>query len=180
VDEKINLMRWAMQIRRWYIFLLVAGLLFTNYWLLVANSYAQQESVTITTYYPSPYGSYNELSTNKLAVGYTDPNEQPNIVGDIRLKPWTTVPSTESGKAGEVAYGSDGYLYVHNGSGTWVKQTGGGGGCIMTFCGCQMTTCTCVPPSCPSGFNDIGTNGEWLVSLDGYTVRNNARWCCRQ
>jgi hypothetical protein len=98
---------------------------------LFSSAFAE-ETMTITTYYPSPYGSYNELSTNKLAVGYTDSTEQPNTAGDIRLKPWTSVPSTESGKAGEVAYGSDSYLYVHNGS-TWVKQGGGGGltgGCV--------------------------------------------------
>lgn len=30
------------------------------------------EEITITTYYPSPYGSYNELQTNKMAVGDTN------------------------------------------------------------------------------------------------------------
>jgi len=28
-----------------------------------------EESITITTYYPSPYGSYNSLQTNMLGVG---------------------------------------------------------------------------------------------------------------
>lgn len=32
---------------------------------------AQTESITITTYYPSPHGVYDELSTNKLAVDVT-------------------------------------------------------------------------------------------------------------
>lgn len=31
--------------------------------------YAQEESLTITTYYPAPYGSYEELSANILNVG---------------------------------------------------------------------------------------------------------------
>lgn len=28
-----------------------------------------QESLTITTYYPSPYGSYNELRANQMSIG---------------------------------------------------------------------------------------------------------------
>jgi hypothetical protein len=32
-------------------------------------SFAQQESVTITTYYPSPYGSYKELRVQRMAIG---------------------------------------------------------------------------------------------------------------
>jgi len=42
-------------------------LLATCYSLLATNIFAQEE-ITITTYYPSPYGSYNDLGTNKLAV----------------------------------------------------------------------------------------------------------------
>lgn len=34
----------------------------------VISVYAQEESITITTYYPSPYGSYNELTTNELTT----------------------------------------------------------------------------------------------------------------
>jgi hypothetical protein len=34
-------------------------------------SFAQQESVTITTYYPSPYGSYKELRAQRIAIGST-------------------------------------------------------------------------------------------------------------
>ena len=30
-----------------------------------------QETFTITTYYPSPFGSYNELTANRMAVGST-------------------------------------------------------------------------------------------------------------
>ena len=31
--------------------------------------FAQQESITITTYYPSPYGSYKELRAQRIAIG---------------------------------------------------------------------------------------------------------------
>ncbi|MBU4346460.1 MAG: hypothetical protein KKH29_03940 [Candidatus Omnitrophica bacterium] len=47
--------------------------------------FAQEESITITTYYPSPYGSYNELTTtgdtylaidsgSQVGIGTTDTN----------------------------------------------------------------------------------------------------------
>jgi hypothetical protein len=39
--------------------------------LLAVDSYAQEDQMTLTTYYPSPYGSYVELSTQKLKVGKT-------------------------------------------------------------------------------------------------------------
>jgi hypothetical protein len=36
---------------------------------LVATALAAEEELTITTYYPSPYGSYNELTAYKLKIG---------------------------------------------------------------------------------------------------------------
>lgn len=45
--------------RLWRAFLIL-GLLFTSYKLLITNCSAE-EALTITTYYPSPYGVYNEL-----------------------------------------------------------------------------------------------------------------------
>jgi hypothetical protein len=72
-----------------------------------------EESITITTYYPSPYGSYNELQSNKLAVGDTDGNgtldaaDQPNRNGDIRLKAQTGNPTSWlAGTTGQFAYSS--------------------------------------------------------------------------
>lgn len=36
---------------------------------LLFSSVFCQESITITTYYPSPYGSYNELRANQMSIG---------------------------------------------------------------------------------------------------------------
>jgi hypothetical protein len=122
-----------------------------------------EESITITTYYPSPYGSYNQLSTNRLAVGDTNNNgqldagDQPGNNGDIRLKPHTSAPPAETGVVGEVAYASDGYLYVHNGSSTWVKQ--GGGGCYVDYSG-----------SCHTGFTNEGVVGSWAGCSFAYDI----------
>lgn len=46
--------------------ILVAGILYV--FIGFNRSYAADQ-LTITTYYPSPYGSYNELTTNRMAVG---------------------------------------------------------------------------------------------------------------
>ena len=62
-----------------WIILLVTSLIITNYgW--ITNGYAE-ESITITTYYPSPYDSYNQLYVaDKLGIGttstFTDPRSR--------------------------------------------------------------------------------------------------------
>lgn len=40
------------------------------------------EQLTITTYYPSPYGSYNQLQTNSLGIGDND-NDGSLDSGDV-------------------------------------------------------------------------------------------------
>jgi hypothetical protein len=42
--------------------------IFISIIILFAVSAHAEENITITTYYPSPYGSYNQLGTNKFAV----------------------------------------------------------------------------------------------------------------
>lgn len=48
-----------------FIFFLVAPVLFCSSFILAG------EEITITTYYPSPYGIYNHLQANRIAVGDT-------------------------------------------------------------------------------------------------------------
>jgi hypothetical protein len=96
--------------------------------LFLACGYSLAEDVTITTYYPSPYGAYNELGSNKLSLGKNAAGSfaAPANEGSIRFnKPLSGNPS---GSTGELAYfGSvDGFKY-HNGS-AWVSLSGGGGG----------------------------------------------------
>jgi len=45
--------------------------LFLSLFCLFSLSYAEDEKITITTFYPSPYGVYKELATDGLKVGET-------------------------------------------------------------------------------------------------------------
>ena len=100
----------------------------------------QKEEITLTTYYPAPYGDYTELTVDTL---YLNPRT------DTPTE-WDT--TGHSGAAGELAYAAgDGKLYYSNGS-AWVAEAGGGGGggCYVSYSG-----------SCPTGFTNKGSAGWW-------------------
>ncbi|MDD2702499.1 MAG: hypothetical protein PHC33_00615 [Candidatus Omnitrophica bacterium] len=144
--------------------------LFFSFLTLPINLFAE-ESITITTYYPSPYGVYNQLQTNRLAVGDTDGNDtlddadQPNRDGDIRLKAQAGNPAAwPAGQIGQFAYSStQDSLYHYNGS-TWVAS-GGGGTCMVTY-NSPVGSC-----SCPSGWTLKYDLGSW--GYCGYDVGTN-------
>ena len=50
---------------------------------LSSYCYAGAEQVTITTYYPAPYGVYKELRTDQMAVGSTYRNVNPLSDGNL-------------------------------------------------------------------------------------------------
>jgi len=52
--------------------------------LLPCISFAQSDSITITTYYPSPYGSYREVSAYRMKIGSTY-SDSATIVNDNDL-----------------------------------------------------------------------------------------------
>lgn len=74
--------------------------------LMRGLAYTQQtESLTITTYYPSPYGSYNELSTNIFNLG-----------------PQSSRPGNQEGR---LYYDSNTHsIFYYNGT-QWVEIGGG-------------------------------------------------------
>lgn len=131
-----------------------------------SSSCFAEESITITSYYPSPYGVYNELQTNKFAVGDTDGSgglgagDQPPANGQLYTarsviyKPQSSLPASDA-REGELVYNaSDDLLYLYNGS-SWVKQ-GGGGGCYVSYSG-----------GCLSGFTNKGSAGWWGFCYNG-------------
>ena len=68
----------------------------------------EPETLTVTTYYPSPYGSYNEIRTNMLAVGRN--TAMPTANGDLRANRIVTGATTTIPGAAQ-----DGDLIVGNG-----------------------------------------------------------------
>lgn len=148
-----------------------------------------EEQITITTFYPSPYGSYNALQTNKLAVGdannddFLTDADQPNRSGDIRFKPQTGNPNNwPVGEEGQLAYSQVNDEFYHSNGSEWVAQ---GGGTTVMYLSCAWGTDhtagsgrgwdgSCTPPSCPSGWTSAATYSEPLsVACSGHT---NCSW----
>ncbi|MCM8789906.1 MAG: hypothetical protein NC916_02665 [Candidatus Omnitrophica bacterium] len=100
----------------------------------------QTEQITITTYYPSPYGVYK----------------------NVRLFPYAVAPNSECANKGEMAYSESAntllicngthYTQVFSGAG----GGGGGGGCYIAYYG-----------SCTAGGRNMGSIGKWGYVIDG-------------
>ncbi|MFH1245494.1 MAG: hypothetical protein V1662_03335 [Candidatus Omnitrophota bacterium] len=116
------------------------------------------ETYQITSYYPSPYGSYRDLETKKsLAVG----NISSSAIGTVGalaqgeiwvedsviFKGQASDPAVDPNKAGEVIYNStQGTLKYANGT-AWARVTSI---CYVSYTG-----------SCLAGYNNMGTAGDW-------------------
>jgi len=125
------------------------------------------EDLTITTYYPSPAGVYNELQTNKLSVGDTDgsgslnssdlppANGQIYAARGVIFKPQSSLPSSGVTK-GELVYNnSDNKFYYYDGT-SWQAQAGSGGSiCVVTY---NSPVGNCV---CPTGWTLKLNLGSW-------------------
>ena len=162
--------------------------------LLAYSAFVFADDITVTTYYPSPYGSYNELQINRLAVGDTNGKlnawDQPNRDGDIRFVAQRGDPAIDwpAGTIGQFSYSSTrDALYHYNGS-AWVASGGGGIAVISLKCSWGVTYSnpfvgSCVPASCMSGWNDRGVGcastlaytspAGGLAAVKGYCER----WC---
>ena len=125
---------------------------------------ATEESLTINTYYPSPYGVYRDLGVER----------------SIKHHPQALLPDNAESSEGEMAYlhnSTDQGFYYFNGA-QWKASSGGsysGAGWVMIARSCpwgsdyragansgwgnqcNMTTDNCcVPPSCPANWTEIG------------------------
>ena len=126
-----------------------------------------EETLTVTTYYPSPYGSYNQLNTNYLQYGLIP---SPPAAG-------SSCDAVEEGKS--FYNKNDKNLYICNGS-NWVVQ---GRGVSYTYycfenndyygtpvCPASVTIGSQGP--CDSGFKvqkDLGSWGNCIVVLNPLT-----------
>jgi len=171
----------------------------------VLSSFAQEEekeeTITITTYYPSPYGVYNELQANRIAVGDTNDDgqltaeDQPPADGQLYTarsviyKPQSSLPAFDV-REGELVYSeTDKEFYYYDGS-KWVKQAGAGTAVISLKCkwlclGHWMSRIlhgsdSCEPPSCPPDWTDLGTGCVCTsIAYSGSEYFNYAGYCER-
>lgn len=99
---------------------LVLGLilvLFLIVSLLEATVALAEESFTITTYYPSPYGSYNELRTNKMVIGDVDASSTPSpSQGAVTFSP-VSEPTAYS--EGTLYYDSSTHNFKYRNNSSW-------------------------------------------------------------
>jgi hypothetical protein len=144
------------------------------------------ESMTITTYYPSPYGSYESLQAKRLAMGdrnndgkLTDA-DQPLNDGQLYMgrgviyQPLNPLPA--SGTPGELAYNASAdAFYYYNASGSWVPFGGGSAGkCYVSYASNPVNSQECLP-----GFTNKGSAGTWGLCYDtssGPGAGSNFRW----
>ncbi len=104
------------------------GMLVLSFFIVLSFSFVYSEDLTITTYYPSPYGSYNELRTNMLAVGsaYQDTTANPLTDGRMIVSNNISINSNTAGTySGEaVRLDVNGYGAVND---LWLKVPKSGG-----------------------------------------------------
>ena len=126
-----------------------------------------EESLTFTTYYPAPYGSYNELRLNKMVIGDLNSATTPAPSnGAITFHP-TSVPTVFS--RGTLYYdnSTDNFKYRNNSG--W--QTMGGGGASYTYycfanSGVGIPMCNDAGGTqgyCPSGYTQKLALGSWAA-----------------
>ena len=116
-------------------------------------------TITLTTYYPSPFGVYKKLQAKQIAVGdadgdgVLDSDDFPTRDGDIRLAPQFGNPATSwgTGERGQLAYSAAYDTFYYSNGSTW-QALGGSGGCYVSYTG-----------TCLSGFTNEGSLGSWGV-----------------
>jgi hypothetical protein len=141
-------------------------------YFLIPFAYAQTDSgeiLSITTYYPSPYGDYHQVEVRR-SVKFTP----------LDLNTPLTNPLPQSG---ELAYGNDNSFHYYTGS-NWqaMSSSAGSSGSLITVscpwhsdnsntaqagkgdgtqCGKDgLSGLCCTPPLCPNGWTAInGTHG---------------------
>jgi len=101
--------------------------------------YAEEESYTITTYYPSPYGSYNELTTysntnlaissGRVGIGTSSPATKLDVSGTVKM---TGLQLGNSATPGNVLTADN------TGTGTWQAAPKG----LGTYTGATSSTYT--------------------------------------
>jgi len=157
-----------------FVLVLVTGL-WGGFFLL--SSFPQStETLTIVTYYPSPFGAYNQLRANKMVIGESDSIAipSPDTNGVVVFKGLASSPvAINDTQPGALYYNnSDSEFKYYDGTG-W--QALGGSGCYVSYSG-----------GCLSGFTNMGSAGCFFRPpgggyYPGWSCLNigQAYVCCR-
>jgi len=130
-------------------------------------AFAQEEStesITITTYYPAPFGVYNEMRANKMVIGDPDSSTTPapDTDGVMIFKGSVSDPSGLNDQQDGALYYNDfdhKFKYYDSFAGEW-KEPGGVGGIPSN------TVIFYNGTSCPSGWTELtSARGRYLVGL---------------
>jgi len=148
--------------------------------MITVTSAQDTESITFTTYYPSPYGSYNQLDTVSLNIVNSS-----SAVGSINFQGSNNAPTTGVNGVGEGSLyyntGVHQFMYLDN-TNTW-RQFGGGIGdtcytlCFQPVAGCDRTTGNWYtgPLRCSPGYAMTGIR----QSYNGASYFTDLITCCK-
>lgn len=84
--------------------------------------FLQAENITLTTYYPSPSGIYDEMMVNKMVIGNTDTSVTPlpDTDGVIRFQGRSSNPSgLDDTEEGALYYNSSDDTFRYYDGSTW-------------------------------------------------------------
>jgi len=155
---------------------LVLGLIFVFY---VSSCFAE-ESITITTYYPSPSGVYNRLQTNSLGVGDNNNNynldsgDVPTTAGDVWINGSVgigmTSPAQKLDVAGQIHATGD--ICTDLGRGRCLNTTGTP---LVSIAYSGWSLVDTGWATCPAGYTAVTCTQE-INSVDAGSMHANARY----
>ncbi|MCK4809768.1 MAG: hypothetical protein KAS99_02380 [Candidatus Omnitrophica bacterium] len=122
------------------------------------------EKITITTYYPSPYGVYNEMKTRKLIVG--DIDEDSPERGVIRFE---SLAEPLTGEEGDLYHDSLERKFMYYAEGSWKplgEGEGEGSSCawFRSATGCPVDPITNIPWE----EKEVKEVGDYPTTTEGY------------
>jgi len=139
---------------------LILALLFSTVCLFAGES----EQITVTTYYPSPYGSYKELNTVNLNI-----TNSPEGTGSINVRGANRPPATGVNGVGEGSLyyntGLHQFMYMDN-TNTWKQFGGSSSGSYTHYC-FNNNLPGGLTPACPATDYAIDSQGPCDT---GFTV----------
>lgn len=164
--------------RKFYLFGLIALAV-----VLIGPVFADE--MTLSTYYPAPAGVYREFTVTqnanfaterdafdnpigRVGIGTTQPGRTLHIVGSegMRLEP-SELPATGTEVAGDIVIDTNDDNTLNWWDGTAWVSAGGGGGCYIAFFHYTKSQKNAnsgtlkAGQSCPGGFTDMGSVGEY-------------------